>query len=189
MTDIQYVECDTDLKQQIGEVMGEVAKRHVRLEDGYAFVALDGEKPVGLIAVYRRPLPAPLCETDEGFINIIEVAESHRRRGIARRLIQMSIERSRQEGHHQLRAWSMAGSADDAIRMWKSHNLGQYQMLFLKCLPFSDFGFNPITSNTNQINLQGRSRPQRVGRRRLCLSRLRWISTIQCRTVGWVGLR
>ena len=124
MTDIRYVECDPDLKRQIGEVMGEVAERHIRLDDGYAFVALDNETPVGLIAVYRRQLPDPLSETDEGFINIIEVAESHRRRGIARRLIQISIERSREEGRHQLRAWSTTGSADDAIRMWKALGFG-----------------------------------------------------------------
>jgi GNAT superfamily N-acetyltransferase len=120
MTDIRYVECDVELKREVGIVMGEVAERHIRLEDGYALVALDGDKPVGLIAVYRRQLADPLCDTDEGFINIIEVAEAHRRQGIARRLIQMSIERSRKEGHHQLRAWSSAGSADDAIRMWKA---------------------------------------------------------------------
>jgi GNAT superfamily N-acetyltransferase len=124
MTEIRYVECDAGLKRQIGEVMGELAERHIRLEDGYAFVALDGETPVGLIAVYRRQLPDPLAETDEGFINIIEVAESHRRQGIARRLVEMSIDRCRKEGRHQLRAWSSCGSADEAIRMWKALGFG-----------------------------------------------------------------
>jgi ribosomal protein S18 acetylase RimI-like enzyme len=123
-TGIRYADCDSDLKRRVGKVMGAVAERHIRLEDGYAFVALDGETPVGLIAVYRRQLPDPLSETDEGFINIIEVAESHRRRGIARRLIEMSVERSRKEGRHQLRAWSSGGSADDAIRMWKAFGFG-----------------------------------------------------------------
>ena len=98
MRGIHYVECDGALKKQIGAVMGDVAERHIRLDDGYAIVALDGQVPVGLIAVYRRGLPDPLQETDEGFINIIEVAESHRRRGIGRRLVEMSLERSRQEG-------------------------------------------------------------------------------------------
>jgi GNAT superfamily N-acetyltransferase len=104
--------------------MGEVAERHIRLEDGYAFVALDDDRPVGLIAVYRQSLPDPLCETDEGFINIVEVVESHRRQGIARRLVEMSIERCRKEGRHQLRGWSCGGSADEAIRMWKALGFG-----------------------------------------------------------------
>ena len=124
MADIRYVECDANLRRQIGEVMGEVAESHIRLEDGYAFVAFDGEAPVGLIAVQRRQLPDPLGEMDEGFINIIEVVESHRRRGIARRLVEMSADRSRKEGRHQLRAWSTAGSADPAIRMWKTLGFG-----------------------------------------------------------------
>lgn len=123
-TNIQYLECDSGLKRRVGEVMGDVAERHIRLEDGYAFVALDGETPVGLIAVYRRQLPDPLCETDEGFINIIGVAESHRRRGIARRLVEMSVDRCRKDGRHQLRAWSSSGSADEAIRMWKALGFG-----------------------------------------------------------------
>ena len=120
MNTIQYIECDADLKKKVGEAMGEVAERHIRLEDGYAIVALDGQAPVGLIAVYRRLLPDPLGGTDEGFINIIEVAASHRRRGIGRQLVEMSIKRSRQESRYQLRGWSSAGRADDAIRMWKA---------------------------------------------------------------------
>ncbi len=123
MTEIRYVDCDADLHRRVGKVMGEVAERHIRLEDGFAFVALDGNTPVGLIAVYGRSLLDPLADTDEGFINIIEVAEPYRRRGIARSLVEMSIKRCREEGRHQIRAWSSGGSADEAIHMWKSLGL------------------------------------------------------------------
>lgn len=119
VSDSHIVECDTDIKCRVGKVMGEVAERHIRLSDGFAFVALDGEIPVGLIAVYRRCLPPPLSETYEGFINIIEVSEVHRRRGIGRRLIEMSIERCRIQKLHQIRGWSSEDKTE-AILMWKA---------------------------------------------------------------------
>ncbi len=119
MKDIKYIGCNADLKRRVGEVMGEVAERHIRLSDGFAFVAMDGETPVGLIAVYRQSLPAPLPETYEGFINIIEVAEAYRRHGIGRRLVEMSIDRCRAQELHQIRAWS-SEDRDEAILMWKA---------------------------------------------------------------------
>lgn len=119
MTEVRYVDCDADLARRVGEVMGEVAERHIRLADGFAFVAMDGETPVGLIAVYKKRLPPPLTETCEGFINIIDVAEGHRRQGIGRRLVEMAIERCRAQGLHQLRAWS-SDDKTEAIPMWKA---------------------------------------------------------------------
>ena len=118
-TGVQIVECDADLKRRVGEVMGEVAENHIRLEDGFAYVALDGDTPVGIIAVYRRRLPAPLPETYEGFINIIEVADSHRRCGLGRRLVAMSVERCRKQGLRQVRAWS-SEDRTAALSMWKA---------------------------------------------------------------------
>jgi len=119
MKEIKYVDCDTALRRRVGETIGEMAERHIRLTDGFAFVALEDEKPVGLIAVYRSSLPPPLSETDEGFINIIEVSKDHRRRGIGRRLVEMSIERCRSQGLCQLRAWSSEDKTE-AIPMWKA---------------------------------------------------------------------
>jgi len=119
MNEIQFVNCDADLQRRVGEVMGPVAERHIRLDDGFAFVALDGETPIGLIAVYRRRLPHPLPETYEGFINIIEVAEAYRRRGIGKQLVEMSVECCRAQGLYQIRAWSSEDKTE-AIRMWKS---------------------------------------------------------------------
>jgi GNAT superfamily N-acetyltransferase len=116
---IQFVDCDSELKRRVGNVMGEIAERHIRLADGFAFVVLDGEMPVGLIAVYRRCLPDPLPDTYEGFINIIEVAEAYRRRGIGKRLVEMCVERCRTQGLYQIRAWS-SEDRTEAIRMWKS---------------------------------------------------------------------
>ena len=119
VNEIRFVECDAELQRCVGEVMGPVAERHIRLDDGFAFVALDSETPIGLIAVYRRRLPDPLPGTYEGFINIIEVAEAYRRQCIGKRLVEMSVERCRAQGLYQIRAWSSEGKTE-AIRMWKS---------------------------------------------------------------------
>jgi len=113
------VDCDSDLKRRVGEAMGEVAERHIRLADGFALVAMEGETPIGLIAVYKRRLPPPLPETYEGFINIIEVSAAHRRQGIGRRLVEMSMEHCRALGLHQIRAWSSEDKTA-AISLWKA---------------------------------------------------------------------
>jgi len=145
MPEIQYVECDADLKRRVGEAMGEVAERHIRLADGFGVVAMEGEKPVGLIAVYKRRLPPPVPETDEGFINIIEVSKDYRRRGIGRRLVQISIERCRSEGLYQIRAWSSEDKTE-AIPMWKT--LG--------------FGLCPATEHPRGIEVKGYFVAQRL---------------------------
>ena len=117
--DVQFVDCDTELKRRVGQVMGEVAERHIRLSGGFAFVAMDRETPVGLIAVYTQLLPPPLSGIYEGSINTTEVAEAYRRRGIDKRLVEMSIERCRTQGLHQTRAWSSEDQSE-AIPMCKA---------------------------------------------------------------------
>jgi ribosomal protein S18 acetylase RimI-like enzyme len=107
----------------VGETIGEVARRHIRLEDGFALVALGAGVPVGVIAVYRRRLPDPVPGTYEGFITIIEVAAAYRRRGIGRRLVEMAMARCRAQGLHQIRAWSSADKTG-AIGQWKAMGFG-----------------------------------------------------------------
>jgi GNAT superfamily N-acetyltransferase len=119
MADVRYVECDPDLARRAGEAMGPVAERHIRLADGFAWVALAALAPVGLIAVYQRPLPPPLAGVDEGFINIIEVIPACRRQGIGSRLVALSRERCRAEGWYQLRAWSSDDKVE-AIALWRA---------------------------------------------------------------------
>jgi GNAT superfamily N-acetyltransferase len=118
MKEIQFVECDADLRRRVGEAMGDVAERHVCLDNGFTFVAMDGATPVGLIAIERRRLPAPVPETHGGFVNIIEVAAPYRRQGIARRLVGMSIARCREGGLYQVYGWSSVDKLE-AIRMWR----------------------------------------------------------------------
>jgi len=119
MNEIQFVECDADLRRRVGQAMGEVAERHVCLDDGFTIVALDGATPVGLLAIRRRRLPEPVPETYDGFVNIIEVAAPYRRRGIARQLVELSIDRCRQLGLYQVRGWSSVDKLE-AIPMWRA---------------------------------------------------------------------
>ena len=119
MAEIEYVVAGEEMRGLVAEVWGEVGARHLHIADGFTILAMDGGRPVGLISVYPRGLPAPLSGICEAFIDIIEVASGYRRRGIARRMIEMSVEKSRQQGLYQIRAWSSEDKVE-AIPMWKS---------------------------------------------------------------------
>ena len=117
------IEADEAMKAHLVDLWGEVVERHMHIEDGFSIVPLHAGKPVGLISVYWREFPPPLPETKEGYIDIIEVVEGYRRRGIARELVRRSAERARQEGAYQLRAWSSEDKVE-AIPMWKALAFG-----------------------------------------------------------------
>ena len=95
--------------------------RELHFEPGcYTIGAFDGEAPVGFISVYPRTLPAPLS-IDDAYIDVIEVAASHRRQGVARTMLAMSEDWARAQGYSQIRAWSTEDKRE-AIPMW--HALG-----------------------------------------------------------------
>ena len=100
-----------------------MANVHIRLDDKCSFVALDGDRVVGCISVYKKALPPPLAGAVEGYINIIEVAPEYRQRGIARRMIRRCIRRGRTLGFYQLRGWSSEDKIK-AIPMWQSLGFG-----------------------------------------------------------------
>jgi ribosomal protein S18 acetylase RimI-like enzyme len=77
---------------------GEKAARHMHLTDGFSIVALQGETLAGLISTYWKNLPAPLDQEFDAYIDILEVHRDFRRQGIARRLIELAIEKARQKG-------------------------------------------------------------------------------------------
>ncbi|MBN2046399.1 MAG: GNAT family N-acetyltransferase [Anaerolineaceae bacterium] len=101
----------------------ELHARHLHIEDGFSLLAVDGSEIVGMIAVYWRPLPAPLSGVTEGYIDIIEVAADRRRQGIARALVEGCIARAKTEAVYQLRAWSSEDKLE-AIPMWKALGFG-----------------------------------------------------------------
>ena len=125
MSEIEFLDADEEIRDRVFDEWGEVAARHMHLADGFSVVAVDGGAVVGLVSVQWRDLPPPLELAREGFVEIIEVAESHRRRGIAARMLEMCLERAREEGAHQLRAWSSEDKAE-AIPMWRALGFGMH---------------------------------------------------------------
>ena len=117
--EIHFVNADEMLKAQVLNEWGELQARHMHLCDGFSIVALFENTLVGLISVKWKILPPPLPETHEGFIDIIEVQKDYRRRGIAKHLVDMSLERAKKENVYQMRAWSSSDKTE-AIPMWKA---------------------------------------------------------------------
>jgi GNAT superfamily N-acetyltransferase len=116
--DIQFVDCCAEIRPKVFDSWKWLTDKYLHLDDGFSIVALDGEKPVGIISAYPRRLPPPLYDTQEGYIDLIDVLEPYRRRGIARRLVQMCLDRCRKMGLYQVRAWS-SDDKTEAVPMWK----------------------------------------------------------------------
>ena len=120
---VEYVEADAAMQARIAAEWGEMQARNMHIENGFAIVALAAGQPAGLLSVSWRELPAPLQESTEAFIDIIEVREGFRRQKIARRMIGMAAARAREHGACQIRAWSSDDKLE-AIPMWQALGFG-----------------------------------------------------------------
>lgn len=120
---VRFVDADEMLKKRVAKEWGEKAARHMHLEDGFSILAMQGDGLVGLISMYWKILPAPLPETCEGYIDILEVHKDFRRKGIATQLIDMALKRAREKGAYQVRSWSSLDKAE-VIPMWKALGFG-----------------------------------------------------------------
>lgn len=121
--DIQFVDADERLRNRVAEEWGGKVAHHMHLEDGFSILAVQEEKLVGLISVYWKMLSSPLPETYEGYIDILEVHQDFRRKGIATQLIDKALERAQEKSVYQLRAWSSLDKTE-AIPMWKALGFG-----------------------------------------------------------------
>jgi len=121
--EIQLVDADELLKSRVVEEWGEKVAHHMHLEEGFSIIAVQEEKLVGLISVYWKILPLPLPETYEGYIDILEVHQDFRRKGIATQLIDRAFVRSQERDVYQVRAWSSLDKTE-AIPMWKALGFG-----------------------------------------------------------------
>jgi GNAT superfamily N-acetyltransferase len=95
----------------------------MHLEDGFSILAMQEKNLAGLISLYWKTLPAPLSETCEGYIDILEVRKDFRRKGIATQLIDISLERAKVRAAYQVRSWSSLDKTE-AIPMWKALGFG-----------------------------------------------------------------
>ena len=120
---IEYIDADEKLKELIAKEWGELQARYMHISDGFSIVAMYQGNPVGLISVCLKKLPPPIMDKYETFIDIIEVQAGFRRKGIAKKMIEISLERSRKMGACQIRAWSSEDKIE-AIPMWRSLGFG-----------------------------------------------------------------
>ena len=111
------------MRDRIKNEWGEKAARHMHLTDGFLIVALEGEILVGLISVYAKTLSAPLEESFDWYIDILEVSKDYRRKGIASQLVELAIQRAKEAGVYQIRSWSSENKIE-AIPMWKALGFG-----------------------------------------------------------------
>ena len=74
---------------------------------------------MGLVSVRWSELPPPLPPAREGYVDIIEVVPEYRRKGIARKMIEISMRKCKGEGACKVRAWRTDDKAE-AIPMWKA---------------------------------------------------------------------
>lgn len=116
--DIRFVDIDGPLRERL-KAERPFWARHMQTGDGFTLAALDGEKLAGVISVEWCDLPPPLPPMREGYVNIIEVVEKYRRKGIALRLVELALAKAKTEGAAQLRAWS-TNEKVEAIAMWKA---------------------------------------------------------------------
>jgi ribosomal protein S18 acetylase RimI-like enzyme len=123
--DLSFIEADGSWKERVAAFSqwGENAARHLHTKDGFTILALQKKELAGVISVYWKELPAPLSESWEGYIDILEVHKDYRRKGIAGRLVQLCAERGRAHGAIQLRSWSSLDK-QEAIPMWKALGFG-----------------------------------------------------------------
>lgn len=121
--EVTLLELDAGWLPRIAEEWGQKAARHLHFEDGFTLAASCEGQAVGLVSSYWRWLPAPLEETKELYIDILEVRPPYRRRGIARRLIAETVRRAMEGGVYQVRSWSSSDKLE-ALPMWRRLSFG-----------------------------------------------------------------
>lgn len=119
---ITYQEIDMEFLERIALKYGEWAQKHVHVGDGcFSLAAVCENNPIGFISTYTRNLSAPIGEEKDAYIDVIELDENFRRKGIATEMVVRTEAWARKAGLLQIRAWSSRDKVE-AIPMWR--NLG-----------------------------------------------------------------
>ncbi len=120
MLNITYREIDKEIEEKIINIFGEWVKKYNCLHYGegcYSIAAMLNNQPIGFISIYNRNYPEPLSEYSEAFIDVIEVDENYRTRGIATKLLRLTEAWAKKYGYHQIGSWS-SDDKKEAIQMW-----------------------------------------------------------------------
>lgn len=121
---IEYKRIDNDIFCKIVNEYGEWVKDYIKMrDDTFELAAMDGDFPAGFVCVTQRALQYPLEDTNEAFIEDLEVHENYRRQGIGQHLVECSETWARSKGYRQIRTHSN-DKAVEAIRMWRKLNYG-----------------------------------------------------------------
>ncbi|NLM09813.1 MAG: GNAT family N-acetyltransferase [Clostridiaceae bacterium] len=120
MLNITYREIDKEIEEKIVSNFGKWVKEYDCLHYGdgcYSVAAMLNGQPVGFISAYPRIYPEPLNHYFDAYIDVIEVDENYRRRGIASKLIKLTEVWAKEYGYHQIASWS-SDDKKEAIQMW-----------------------------------------------------------------------
>jgi ribosomal protein S18 acetylase RimI-like enzyme len=123
MESVDFVVVSSADVEDLRETWGEKAYRHFHLDDGFMIQAIAEGKSIGLISSYWRELPHPLQETRELYIDFLAVDHAYRRQGIAKALVERTMDRAMLGNAYQVRSWSSDDKLE-AIPMWKRLGFG-----------------------------------------------------------------
>jgi len=102
--EIEYKEINDAIYRKSIELYGEWIDKYIHIrEDTFALAALNGDTPVGFVCVTPRALPYPLEQFEDAYIEVLEVHEDYRRRGIGQHLVQASIDWATEARFRQIR--------------------------------------------------------------------------------------
>jgi len=120
MQDIIYVEIDDTVENKVIESFGSWVRDYQCIQRGagcFTVAAICDGKAVGCAAIHPAKLIPPLEKYYDAFIELIEVDKEYRRQGIAKHMIEILEEQSRDYGYRQIRAWSSEDKVE-ALNMW-----------------------------------------------------------------------
>lgn len=114
---MEFIRADNNILKEIEDDYGKEQAGYLHFNDGFTFVAIEGDRIVGFISARIQELPY-IQKTTECYIDVIEVLPEYRGQGVAKRLLSMLEEESKRKGLHQIRGWS-SEDKKEAISMWR----------------------------------------------------------------------
>ena len=129
---IDYKKIDDSILSKIVDEYGDWTKDYIHIKDNvFTLAAMDGDIPAGFVCVTARGLSYPLEHIKDAFIEVLEVHEDYRRKGIGQYLINCGEEWARKAGFKQIRTHSN-DKAVEAISMWHKLNYGLCPHVYYK---------------------------------------------------------